>query len=391
MSKTLYIPSPAKIKVIGLGGSGCNAITRMVREQIRGVEFIAMNTDTQHLEVTEAPIRIQLGERLTRGLGAGGDHTIGRKAAEESRDDIKQVIAGADMVFITAGMGGGTGTGSAPLVAETAKKSGALTIAVVTKPFSFEGTHRRKVAEEGLNNLKDKADTLIIIPNDRLLDICDRKIVVDTAFKLADEVLHHGVQAIAEVITVPGLINLDFADVKTIMRDAGLAWMSIGQGSGPNRAIDAAKQALASPLLDVSVEGAKRVLFNIAGGSNLTLLEVNNAAEIIKKAVDPKANVIFGVVLDPNMGSDVRLTLIATDFATKEAEAELTREKEMAQLLRGLRGDELDVPSFLRQRHAISGQYAADKSGAKPKSLTAVGAERGLLKSQSSSSHKTKD
>lgn len=386
MSKTLYIPNPAKIKVIGLGGSGCNAVTRMVREHIRGVEFIAMNTDTQHLEVTEAPIRIQIGERLTRGLGAGGDHNIGRRSAEESRDDIKQVVTGANMVFITAGMGGGTGTGSAPLVAEVAKKSGALTIAVVTKPFNFEGTHRRKVAEEGINSLKEKADTLIIIPNDRLLDICDRKIGVDTAFKLADEVLHHGVQAIAEVITVPGLINLDFADVKTIMKDAGPAWMSIGHGSGQNRAVDAAKQALASPLLDVSVQGAKGVLFNIAGGSNLSLMEVNNAAEIIKKAVDPKANVIFGVVLDPAMGNDLRLTLVATGFATNEVEAELALEKEKAQLLKGLRGDELDVPSFLRQSQPATERNTAGKQEARQKPLENMKTGRGLLNTRPSSS-----
>ncbi len=359
MSKSSYVPSPAKIKVIGLGGAGCNAITRMVREQIRGVEFIAMNTDAQHLEVTEASTRIQLGERSTRGLGAGGDHNMGRKAAEESRDEIKAILAGADMVFITAGMGGGTGTGSAPLVAEIAKQSGALTIAVVTKPFSFEGTRRSKVAEEGIENLIDKVDTLVIIPNDRLFELCDQKTNVDNAFKLADDVLHQGVGAIAEVITVPGLINLDFADVKAIMKDAGPAWMSIGRGSGQNRATDAAKQALASPLLDVSVEGATGVLLNVAGGSNLSLFEVNAAAEIVKQAVDPEANVIFGVVLDPNMGNDARITLIATGFATKEGVAGIAREREISRLLKGLKGDEFDVPSFMRQRHAVSGRSSS--------------------------------
>ncbi|MFH1016431.1 MAG: cell division protein FtsZ, partial [Chloroflexota bacterium] len=246
MAKTSYVPSPAKIKVVGIGGGGCNAITRMVREQIRGVEFIAMNTDAQHLAVTEAALRIQLGERTTHGLGAGGDHILGRKAAEESRDEIKQVVTGADMVFVTAGMGGGTGTGSAPLVAEIAEQSGALTIAMVTKPFSFEGVHRNQVAEEGITNLIDKVDTLIIIPNDRLLQLCDQKTSIDEAFKMADEVLFHGVQAIAEVVTVPGLINLDFAGIRTVMEDAGPAWMSIGRGSGPGRAVDAAKKALAS-------------------------------------------------------------------------------------------------------------------------------------------------
>ncbi|MFH1382988.1 MAG: cell division protein FtsZ [Chloroflexota bacterium] len=351
MSKTSYVPSGAKIKVIGLGGAGCNAITRMVREQIRGVEFIAMNTDAQHLAITEAAIRIQLGERITRGLGAGGDNTMGRKAAEESRDEIKRVVSGADMVFITAGMGGGTGTGAAPIVAEMAKQAEALTIAVVTKPFSFEGNHRLDTCEEGIQELINRVDTLIIIPNDRLLDMCDHKTGVDGAFKMADEVLYHGVQAIAEVVTVPGLINLDFADVKTVMKDAGPAWMSIGRGSGQNRAADAAKQALASPLLDVSIEGARGVLFNVAGGTNLSLFEVNSAAEIIRQAVDPEANIIFGVILDPNMGNEVELTLIATGFTTKEALAGAARDKEINRLLKGLKSeDELEVPSFMRQR-----------------------------------------
>jgi len=354
MSKTSYVPSGAKIKVVGLGGAGCNAVTRMVREQIRGVEFIAMNTDAQHLAVTEAAIRIQLGERITRGLGAGGDAVMGRKAAEESRDEIKQVMAGSDMSFITAGMGGGTGTGSAPMVAEISKQTGALTIAIVTKPFAFEGNHRMHTAENGIMELIDKVDTLVIIPNDRLLDLCDQKTGVDSAFKMADEVLYHGVQAIAEVVTVPGLINLDFADIRTIMRDAGPAWMSIGHGSGQNRAVDAAKQALSSPLLDVSMEGAKGVLFNVAGSNSLSLFEVNAAAEVIKQAVDPEANVIFGVVLDPNMGNEVRLTLIATGFTTREAMAGSAREKEITRILKGLKSEEeFEVPSFLRQRHVM--------------------------------------
>lgn len=352
MARISYVPSGAKIKVIGLGGGGCNAITRMVREQIRGVEFIAMNTDAQHLEITEAAHRVILGERLTRGLGAGGDHTVGRKAAEESRDEIKQLVSGADMVFLTAGMGGGTGTGSAPFIAEVVKSTGALTIAVVTKPFGFEGARRTKVAEEGIADLINNCDTLIIIPNDKLLDLCDKKMSVDNAFRMADEVLHHGVQAIAEVITVPGLINLDFADVRTVMKDAGPAWMSVGRGSGPNRAVDAAKRALASPLLDVSVQGAKGVLFNVAG-NGLTLFEVNNAAEVIRHAVDPDANVIFGVVLDPNMGDEVRLTLIATGFASKEEMAGIVKDKEIAKVLKSMKTEELDLPSFLRQRYTM--------------------------------------
>jgi len=361
MAKTSFVASPAKIKVIGLGGGGCNAITRMVREEIQGVEFIAMNTDAQALAITEAPTRVQLGERLTKGLGVGGDHNLGQKAAEENRDEIKELVSGADMVFITGGMGGGTGTGAASVIAEIAKQSGALTIAVVTKPFSFEGNHRCQVADEGIVRLLGKLDTLIIIPNDRLLDLCDQKMGVDNAFKMADDVLRHGVQAMAEVITVPGLINLDFADVKAVMRDAGPAWMSVGTGSGKNRAMEAAKDALASPLLDVSIKGSKGVLFNVVGSSSLSLVEVNEAAEVIKQAVDPEANIIFGVAQDSNMDNDVRITLIATGFASKTGLPEETTENEYAQLLRGLKSEEeLDVPSFLRRplfshrRQAIS-------------------------------------
>jgi cell division protein FtsZ len=353
MAKTSYVPSGAKIKVVGLGGGGCNAVTRMVREQIHGVEFIAMNTDAQSLAITEAPTRIQLGERSTRGLGAGGDHKVGQKAAYESRDDIKEAILGADMIFITAGMGGGTGTGSASIVADIAKQSGALTIGMITLPFSFEGAHRSRVAQEGVANLIDKVDTLVIVPNDRLLNLCDKKTGMEEAFILADQCLHNGVQAIAEVVTVPGLINLDFADIKAVMKDAGPAWMSIGKGSGPNRAVDAAKQALSSPLLDVSIEGARGVLFNITGGPDLSLFEVNAAAEVIRNVVDPHANIVFGVVLNPNMGKDVRLTLIATGFEVQK-KLDLTKwEKEVGQLLKDKNGSKLDVPSFLRNQKLL--------------------------------------
>lgn len=370
MSKTNFVPVGANIKVVGLGGAGCNAITRMVREQIRGVEFIAMNTDSQQLAYTEAAVRLQLGERLTHGQGAGGDHTVGHKAAEESKDAIKECILGADMVFVTAGMGGGTGTGSASVVAEIAKGCGALTIAIITKPFGFEGNHRMKTAQAGIDELTGKVDTLIIIPNDRLLQLCDQKTNLESAFRMADEVLHHGVQAIAETITVPGLINLDFADIRTIMKDAGPAWMSIGRGTGPNRALDAAKEALASPLLDVSMEGATGVMFNITGSSNMTLFEVNAAAEVIKQAVDPNANVIFGVAFDTNMNNEVRLTLIATGFANQAGLNGAAREKEMTKVLKDLKPNEYDTPSFLRQRNMPQPKIAP----------TEVFANRGLLR-----------
>ena len=358
MAKTSFVPNPARIKVFGCGGGGSNAITRMVREEIQGVEFIAVNTDAQALAITEAPVRLQIGEKITRGLGAGGDHNMGQKAAEESRDDIKELMTGADMVFVTAGMGGGTGTGSAPIVAQIAKESGALTIAVVTKPFTFEGAHRTKVASEGITRLLGKVDTLIIIPNDRLLDLCDNKTGVDSAFKMADDVLRHGVQAISEVITVPGMINLDYADVKAVMKDAGPAWMSIGRGGGKNRATDAARAALASPLLDVTVEGAKGVLFNVVGGPDLTLFEVNEAAEVIKQAVDPDANIIFGVASEPSMGSDVRITLIATGFVTNTG-SDAKEDDDLTKQLKTIKTeDELDLPSFLRRARPMFSRQA---------------------------------
>lgn len=354
MAKTIFTPTPAKIKAIGIGGGGCNAISRMVREGIRGVDFIAMNTDAQALALTEAPTRIQLGEKLTRGLGVGGDHRAGNKAAEENHQIIEELVEGADMVFVSSGMGGGTGTGGIPVVAKIAKESGALTIGVVTKPFSFEGGHRAEVAEEGILTLSDKVDTLIIIPNDRLLHLCDAKTTVDSAFKLADDALLLGVQAISEVVTVPGLINLDFADIKSVMKDSGPAWMSVGKGSGQNRAAEAAKAALASPLLDVSINGSKGVLFNITGGSSLTLFECNEAAQVISQAVDPRANIIFGVVFDPKMDSEIKITVIATGFSSQYGKGAPNLE-ELRRLIKG-GGDTLDVPSFLRrtQRQPVS-------------------------------------
>lgn len=369
MAKQIFTPSPARIKAIGIGGGGCNAITRMVREGIKGVDFIAMNTDGQALALSEAPTRIQLGEKLTRGLGAGGDHKVGAKAAEESCDTIEDVVKGADMVFIAAGMGGGTGTGGIPIVAEVAKKSGALTIAVVTKPFTFEGTHRSLVAEEGLVDLTNKVDTLIIIPNDRLLQLCDAKTSVDNAFRLADDALRLGVQAISEVVTVPGLINLDFADIKSVMKDAGPAWMSVGKASGQNRATEAAKAAMASPLLDVSISGATGVLFNITGGPSLSLFECNEAAQVIGQAVDPEANIIFGVVFDPKMDSDVRITVIATGFA-KARGGGVRSSEELRRLIRG-GSDALDMPSFMRR----SPRFPVSRVESKSQTTTRVNPE----------------
>ena len=349
MAKTNFVPNPAKIKVLGLGGGGCNAVSRMVQAEIQGVDFIGINTDAQALLCTEVPTRIQIGEKLTRGLGVGGDDAMGLKAAEQSRDELRDCVVESDMVFITAGMGGGTGTGAASVVAELAKEAGALTIAVVTKPFAFEGMHRTQVAEDGIEHLLDKVDTLITIPNDRLLTLCDQRTAVDSAFKVADDVLMHAVQAIAEVITVPGLINLDFADVKAVMQDAGPAWMSIGHGSGQHRAVDAAESALASPLLDVSVDGAKGVLFNITGGDSLTLFEVNEAAQVIGKSVDPEANIIFGVSFDPMMDNEVKMTLIATGFYAAGGKI-VRQDEELRRLLQSAESEqELDIPTFLRR------------------------------------------
>ncbi len=352
MAKSISSPIPAKIKAIGIGGGGCNAINRMVHQGVTGVDFIAMNTDAQALALSDAPTRIQLGEKLTRGLGVGGHHDMGKKAAEESRQIIEELVEGSDMVFINAGMGGGTGTGGIPVVAEIAKATGALTIGVVTKPFTFEGGHRTQVAEEGILNLTSKVDTLIIIPNDRLLHLCDAKTSVDSAFKKADDALMLGVQSISEVVTVPGLINLDFADIKSVMKDAGPAWMSVGIGSGQNRAAEAARAALASPLLDVSIKGSTGIVFNITGGPSLTLFECNEAAEVISQAVDPSANIIFGVVNDPEMpDSEIKITVIATGFGGQRGQV-VSRE-ELRRLITG-GGEALDVPSFLRRTHRQS-------------------------------------
>ena len=306
----------AVIKVVGVGGGGTNAVNRMIEEGIRGVEFVAINTDAQALAISDADIKVHIGTDLTRGLGAGANPEIGRKAADESRDDIQEALEGADMVFITCGEGGGTGTGAAPIVADIAMNDiGALTVAVVTKPFTFEGRKRKASAEEGIRTLADCVDTMIVIPNDKLLDIAEKKTTMLEAFATADGVLSQGTQGITDLITVPGIINLDFADVKTIMKQAGTAMMGIGTASGDNRAVDAAQQALSSRLLESSIDGATRVLLSIAGSKDLGIQEINDAADLVANAVDPEANIIFGTVVDESLGDQVRITVIATGFS----------------------------------------------------------------------------
>lgn len=314
----------AQIRVIGVGGGGSNAVNRMIQASMTGIEFIAINTDAQALLQTEAPHRIRIGEKLTRGLGAGGNPGVGAKAAEESAEEIYEALKGSDMVFITAGMGGGTGTGASPVVAQIAREVGALTVGVVTKPFQFEGKKRQLSAEEGIANLKQHVDTLITVPNDRLLQIADKRTPLSEAFRLADDVLRQGIQGISDLITVPGLINLDFADVKTIMSTAGSALMAIGEASGDTRAIDSANIAIASPLLDIDISGARGVLFNITGGMDMTLLEVSEAADIISRAAHPEANIIFGAVQDPNFDGRVKITVIATGFDGGTARPQMT-------------------------------------------------------------------
>lgn len=305
----------ARIKVIGVGGGGSNAVNRMVEAELRGVEFIALNTDAQVLALSSADTKLQIGEVITKGLGAGGDPTVGKRAAEEDRQDILMALEGADMVFITAGMGGGTGTGAAPVVAECARESGALTVAVVTKPFRFEGRRRMQIAEEGILQLKEKVDTLITIPNDRLLNVVEKRAPLIEAFRFVDDVLRQGVQGISDLITVPGLINLDFADVKAVMSNAGSALMGIGIGSGEHRAVDAAQAATSSPLLEGTIEGARSILFNLTGGYDLSLAEVSEAADLISGAANCEdANVIWGAVIDEKMEGELRITVVATGF-----------------------------------------------------------------------------
>ncbi len=324
----------ALIKVLGVGGGGTNAVNRMIGAGVKGVEFWGVNTDKQALSVSLADSKLQLGDKLTKGLGAGSNPEIGQKAAEESIDDIRSCLEGADMVFITAGMGGGTGTGASPIIAEVARELGALTVGVVTRPFRFEGPIRIAQAESGIAILKEKVDALITIPNDKLLQVVEKRTSIIEAFKVADDVLRQGVKGISDLITVPGLINLDFADVKTIMLDAGSAMMGIGVGSGESRAIEAAEQAISSPLLEETITGAKGVILNVTGGSDLTLYEVNDAAEVIYNAVDPEANIIFGAVIDEKLQGDVVITVIATGFKPSERKITVTEDVDIRRSVR---------------------------------------------------------
>ena len=366
-SSNTMLDGTATIKVIGIGGAGNNAVNRMVESGIKGVEFITVNTDRQALLLSKAPSKIQIGEKITRGLGAGANPDIGAQAAEESKSEIAEALRGADMVFVTAGMGGGTGTGAAPIVAATAKEMGILTIGVVTKPFTFEGKKRLSQAERGIESLKGKVDTLVVIPNDKLLQIIDRKTSIVEAFKMADDVLRQGVQGISDLIAIPGLVNLDFADVKTIMLNTGMAHMGIGRASGENRAEDAAKQAIQSPLLETSIEGARGVIINITGGTNLGLHEVNTAAELVQRSVDPEANIIFGAVIDESLDEDIVITVIATGFEKEPGIGNSIPVNEIVDKAWDKKinsipnpadnsnsSDNLDIPSFLRKNRGMN-------------------------------------
>ena len=353
---TLPLGTPL-IKVIGVGGGGCNAISRMVKEKLALVEYYGVNTDAQHLSRCDVGHQVAIGRDLTRGLGVGATPDLGRQSAEESREDLENILAGADMVFLAAGMGGGTGTGASPVIAQLAKEAGALTVAVVSRPFSFEASVRRKNAEEGIARLKDHVDTLIVIPNDCLLKMDrhrEQAYSWEDALKMADIVLHQGIQAIAEVVTIPGEINVDFADVKTILSNAGQSWLAIGRAKGENRAKEAAKQAANSPLLDIHIEGAKRILFVITGGNNLTLKEVQEAADVIQELADPDANVIFGTARDQKMEDEVKVTMVAASFPVPQ-DMEDQRDEDLRRLLRDAtpeKEEDLDVPSFLRRQTA---------------------------------------
>ena len=340
----------ARIKVIGVGGGGSNAVSRMFKERVPGVEYIVMNTDIQALMRSDVPVKLRIGEQLTNGMGVGGNPEKGSASAEESREEIYDIMRDSDMIFVAAGMGGGTGTGAAPIIAEIARETGALTVGVVTRPFAFEGIRRSNQAQAGIEKLETNVDTLLVIPNQRLSVVAQEEVTAENAFKLADDVLRLGVQSITELITNAGDINLDFADVQSIMRDAGPAWMSIGWGSGEDRARDAAQQAITNPLMDVSIEGANGVLFNITGGSDLKLTELHEAAEVIQRVVDPEANIIFGMTTDAKMENEIKLTIIATGFPTTEALLERDMAKTVEAVNRvEMNEDSLDLPPFLRR------------------------------------------
>jgi len=359
----------AKVKIIGIGGGGCNALNTMIEAGLAGVDFIAANTDAQALATSKAPIRIQLGARLTKGLGSGANPKVGKEAAEEAIDQIRDVLDGADMVFVTAGLGGGTGTGGAPIVAEEAKKLGALTVAIVTKPFLFEGKLRQKQAEEGIVNLRRTADTLITIPNQRLLGIGGKTMSLVEAFKKADEVLLHAARGISDLITVPGLINLDFADVRTIMSEMGMALMGTGIASGENRSLEAAQMAICSPLLeDISIKGARGILVNISGDSGVTLNEVNEALTLIQKEAEEEANIIFGVVVDDNMGDELRVTVIATGFGPREEEVDQPLGRVSPVALSVI--EERNVPAYIRKRKRDEIRRSAEAHGGRIESFS---------------------
>lgn len=341
----VYSNDLAKIKVIGVGGGGNNALRRMIESGLKGVEFVVVNTDKQVIDASNADVALQIGTKLTRGLGAGGDPSVGAKAAEESKNEIAEVLAGSDMVFITAGMGGGTGTGAAPVVAEVAKDLGILTVGIVTKPFSFEGRKRQIQAEQGVEVLKEKVDTLVTIPNDRLLQVAEKRTTMVEAFSMADEVLMNGIQGISDLIAVPNLINLDFADVKSVMYNQGIAHMGIGTASGENRAVEAAKAAIKSPLLETSIDGAKSVLINITG-SELGIFEINEAADLIREAVDKDANIIFGAGIDDTLKDDIKITVIATGFDPEKPAVNATKEAKKEKEI----DNEIDIPTFLKKK-----------------------------------------
>ena len=348
----------ARIKVVGIGGGGSNAVSRMYRDRVPGVEYIVVNTDSQALVQSDVPMKIRIGDQLTQGKGVGGMPELGAKSAEESREDLYEIIRDSDMVFLAGGMGGGTGTGAAPVMAQIAKETGALTVAVVTKPFDFEGIRRTRVAEDGIKRLREHTDTLLVIPNERLQVIAEEEITAENAFRMADDVLRIGVQSIAELVTVAGDINLDFADVNAIMRDAGPAWMSIGWGIGEHRAREAAQHAITNPLLDVSIEGARGVLFNITGGSDLKLSELHEAAEVIQRVVDPEANIIFGMVTDLKMENEIKLTIIATGFQDGDilSERDDNIERLLSEAITSGKEGELDLPPFLRRFSRVRSQ-----------------------------------